>query len=586
MLSEVDTNDANTAGLLAHGIEDLRAQFGANLFTPQINWQALSFAAFDSHGQQLSACGEFPNVPPQEIMIAWARSEKQFVPMRVVLDNGLPSCLALVDPSAVQSWGLDATPSALATAKEAVIVGVWISGLRNAFDLDHACHQLGLAGAQSRMVCALVRCGDLRLAARDCGVAYSTARDLIGDAMARVGVHKRTSLIDMVTKICIGVAPSELQNWANFMDIWGVSQRQAQIAVAICAEITRDQVARTLGISVATTKKELALVFESTGVRTASELAVVVQETIFVAALSRLIGTGPLFFYDNSEPLRLVVSKSDSRVIGVSDYGPRTGKPVLILHSSSASRPVPRVLVRALQNKGFRPFSIDRPGFGMTDPSGREGDPFVIACDDIRTVCSAFGFMSIDIIARGGAQVGVYFAHQSPEMVKRMVLVAPDPPTRTSKPTNGILGAAKHFIQSNPFLTETLAKVFVSNLRKLDTRSLILKTIAASPPDVAVMQDAQNLADYKRGFQMFTSGKIAGYAAEQAALVREADPPVLRNTGDWHVLVGAHDPLHDPAEMKTYWQSILPNAQYTLIRDGGRFLVMSHPDVIVDGLID
>jgi pimeloyl-ACP methyl ester carboxylesterase/DNA-binding CsgD family transcriptional regulator len=566
------------------GLEDFRSQFGEHLFAPQLNWAALSLAAFNSFGRVLAQSDEFPDTQPIELLSKWQTKDDHFILAPLILEDGSPSNLALFEPSALKSWDLDPKQAAILNTQGCAFIGVWISSLRSPFDLVISCQKLGLTGAQTKLVAALVRNGDLRSAARSLGIAYSTAREFIGDAMKVVGAGKRAALVDMVTKLCLGVLPEGSQYWRILVDSWGLTIRQARLAAALSAGMSRENVAKSNHVSHATAKKELTIVYERLGITSASELATFMVETAYIAALSKLVQNGRHFAFDRYEPLRLISSKADNRVIGISDYGPIGGKPVLVLHSSSSSRPVPRALVLALQRDGFRPFSIDRPGFGATDPINEPGDPFVLACADIRTVCEELGFEAFDLVARGGAQVALHFAHQFPNLLKRVVLVAPDPPTRISKPTKGILGALKRLVQANPYLTEALATLIVSNIRQLDTKSLILKAISGSLPDEQVMQDPQNVIDCRRGFQMFTSGKIKGYAVEQAALVLEADPPVLRSTHDWLILIGAHDPLHHPEEMQFYWQSLLPEAHLSILPDGGRFLAMSHTEVIVEHL--
>jgi hypothetical protein len=124
--------------------------------------------------------------------------------------------------------------------------------------------------------------------------------------------------------------------------------------------------------------------------------------------------------------------------------------------------------------------------------------------------------------------------------------------------------------------------MLVATLQATNVRDLVLRTVRDSAPDVAVMKDARNLSDYYRGFQMFLSGRVHGYVREQAALVAQPDPPAKADARDWNVLIGAHDPLHLPADMERYWRALLPAATFATIPDGGRFLVMSHARKIAE----
>ncbi|MBI1399428.1 alpha/beta fold hydrolase [Hyphomonas sp.] len=572
------------APVLESGVVDTRNELGQRLFVPQINWSCLSVAAFASSGSLLAASRDFPATDAGEVEAAWRHRTQEVAPMPARLDDGAPSIVALVSPEVARRWGLDPGAQAIVRLPDAYIVGVWMAASRTPSGLSWACERLGLTSLQAKVVTALACHGNLRAAAARAGVTYATAREALGGAMARTDTRKRSVLIDRVSCLAFGVLP-EGGTGANLLeDIWGLTPRQARLSMALAQGASRDAAARGAGVSEAVAKKELTFVFETLGVTSGAGLTAYLSEATSIAALSRLVADDIHFAFDRSEPLRLVPARQDGRMIAVSDYGPRSGRPVLVLHSSSASRPVPSVLLSALHARGFRPISIDRPGFGLTDPMPLEGDPFALAGDDIRTVCDALGFDKIDVVARGGAQVAVHFAVQSPERVARVVLVAPDPPTRISRPTSGVLGAIKRALQTNPHVMEVLSLVLVSSLRRIDAKELMRKAVATSVPDLQTMEDARNFADYRRGFQMFLSGRLKGYVREQAALVTEPDPAIPANTIDWHVLIGLHDPLHEPAEMESYWRILLPDARFTVLPDAGRFIVMSHPELVVAAL--
>jgi pimeloyl-ACP methyl ester carboxylesterase/DNA-binding CsgD family transcriptional regulator len=563
----------------------LACNLGERLFVPQVNWSSLSFAAFAANGVHIASCGQFPVLDPAVVeQISKGRS-RDFEPVKVRLSDGAQTVIAFVEPRIAQRWDLPDDARTVVDAAQSGLVGIWISSMRAPSGLVWACERLGLTPLQSRIVSELVCCGDLRKAAAIANVTYPTARDALADAMMRAGVNKRSALIERIACLSFGVLPEESGPADILKDIWGLSTRQAQLAIALAEGASRRDAARGAGVSEAVAKKELALVFEMLGVSSSAGLTAYLSEAASIAALSRLVADDIHFSFDRSEPLRLIPAPRGGRMIAFSDYGPRTGRPVLVLHSSSASRPVPTLLVAALHARGFRPISIDRPGFGLTDPMEGSGDPFELACDDIRTVCDALGAGAIDIIARGGAQVVLHLAAQSPERVGQVVLVAPDPPTRVSKPTVGTLGEIKRAIQSNPMVMEALSRVLVSSLRRIDARVMIERAVGASAPDMKVMEDPRNFTDYKRGFQMFLSGRLKGYVREQTALATEPDPPRPVNVSHWQVLIGAHDPLHDPNNIEGYWRTLLPEARFTILQDAGRFIVKSHPELVADALL-
>jgi len=568
--------------LFNSGVEDVRAATAERLYVPQIRWDRLAAGAFDSDGAVLATTANFPAIDPDQVVAAVAAK----LPVLTGAGEDRRQNLILFAPRrAAQTWRLPGSIEDIANTENAVIVGLSAARIRSEAAVHEVCESLGLSPLQAALIAALVRHGDLARAAQESNVAYSTARESIAEAMARVGASKRATLIERVVSLAFGILPSGADGRTFLRDAWGLTPRQATLAVAIAHGATRAEAARSAGASEAVAKKDLANVFVTLGVVNATELSALLSEAAALATLMEVTRGSLAVSSDHREPLRLVRRPRGEGLIAFSDYGPQDGSPVLILHSSSASRPAPTRLVRALQRRGFRPFAIDRPGFGLTDAIEPSGDPFADACADVRTVCGRLGINKIDLVARGGAQVAMHLAAQSPDLLARVVLVAPDPPSRISRPTAGVLGAVKRAFQSNPALIEPLTRLFVGNLTNVEIRELVFRTVRSSPPDLAVMRDALNLADYCRGFQMFMSGRVQGYVREQAALVVQADPPA-NLAAHWRVLIGAHDPLHHPHETSAYWRTLLPHARIEILPDAGRFIVMSHADLVADSLVN
>ena len=118
------------------------------------------------------------------------------------------------------------------------------------------------------------------------------------------------------------------------------------------------------------------------------------------------------------EPSRFSMRPNGRCTIAWSDYGPASGKPVLIVHSNWCCRFVPRVLAQELQRRGWRPIAIDRPGFGGTSlGSSSKDDPFGQAIEDVLQVLDAAKIEQIPIIARCGAQFTLACKAAAPERV-------------------------------------------------------------------------------------------------------------------------------------------------------------------------
>jgi pimeloyl-ACP methyl ester carboxylesterase/DNA-binding CsgD family transcriptional regulator len=490
--------------------------------------------------------------------------------------------------SLARDWALPIEAMATLEDARAAAVIIVVGPLSAAQVLADVCKAFGLTDLQTRIAIGLVRTGDVRGAAQQAGVSYQTARKVAFDAMQRVGAPRIAGFIERLVRLSFGVWPQGEAGAAELTDIWGLSARQASLALRIAEGMTRAEAAAASGLSEATAKKELDLIFDVMGVRSAGALARAVTEARALALITDATHGEAQIDSDMVEPLSLF-RRPDGSQVAYSDYGPRSGQPVLILHSSSASRPAPSRLVTALQARGFRPLSLDRPGFGLTDlhpdRAWARNHPFLAAVDDMKLFLAHLKLKRIDIVARGGAQVATATAQTAPEIMGRVVLVNPDPATASHNRRSGPVGALQEAYMRHPDLIEGLVRLVASNLSSSQSRRIMLKSVESSPLDTAIFADPRNMADYRRGFRLFSTGRTAGYVAEQSAIHSWTCPP-LTGAGHWRVLLSRHDFLHDPDRTLEVWRSILPEARLDWVEDGSRLMVMSHADLVARTLTE
>ncbi len=501
-------------------------------------------------------------------------------------DDARPAAVIYAPVDQAAGWTLPAEVRAALDRPGAAILAMAVAGIGDGDALDDACRAFRLTPLQTRIAAGLVRTGNVRGAAREAGVAYETARTVVADTMRRVGAPRLSSLIERLVRLSFGIWPEGRDGAGVLSDVWGLTTRQATLALRLAEGQTRARAARASGISESTAKKDLDIAFAALGVRTSAALARAVTEIRALALLTEATHHDVNIGNDFLEPLGLF-TRPDGSHIAYSDYGPKGAAPVLVTHSSSASRPAPMTLVRALQAQGFRPLSIDRPGFGLTDPvQDREAhrvDPFAGACPDFVALCEHLKLSRVDIVARGGAQVALALVRRRPDLIGRVVLVNPDPPTRSEQGERGPFAAIKAAFLRRPDLIEKLAGLWVASLGRGQVERVMSQSFGACPPDAAVMSDPGMLADYARGYRMFLTGRIAGYVDEQTAMTRWSTAP-LHGLDHWRVLLGGQDVMHDPARTLAFWSATLPDTPIEVLEDGGRFLAMSHPDRIAETL--
>lgn len=453
--------------------------------------------------------------------------------------------------------------------------------------LERACASFGLTGAQTRLVLAVMRAGSIKAAAQALSISHVTAREALSDVYRRTGARRLPELVGLLSGLAFGFLPSKGDHAPLLVDVWGLTRKQASVAVLVASGASREEAARALGLSVAVVRKELEQVFAALRVTSASELA---RTVATLSALGALLGAtaGHLGYTDpRAEPLRLLPRADGSR-IAWSDYGPAGGRPVLIVHSSMTTRLAPSGLVAALQVQGFRVLALDRPGFGMSDPipglKPGEHDPFEAAAEDVVALLDALRLPTIDILARGGAQAVLALARRAPERLGKVLLTNPDPHSGSDSFRHGPIGAIKEAYLRQPELIGAVARLIAANLTRENAMRILQKSMRGSPPDEAAVADPQIAEDYWRSLRMFATGRMEGYVAEQVAIARGGHPAPLPGR-DWRVLIGAHDTMHDPDHVERYWRAVLPDGRFERVASAGRFMAMTHTDRVVEALL-
>lgn len=495
--------------------------------------------------------------------------------------------LAYIPGQEAANWGL---PDDVRQALEAAPRGVLIATTSAASEkpLRRACAAFGMTGLETRVVEATLRTGSIRAGAAAAKLSYATAREAMSAALAKGGATRMPGLLHHLSLLALGIFPNGDGASELLTDRWGLKPRQAQIALLLAQGMTRADVARAIGASEATVKKQTDVIFQTLGVASAAALARSISVVTAMQALAEA-SHGRIGWVDgNAEPLRFVHRPGGGR-IALSDYGRVGGRPVVILHSSMTSRHPPRGLVAELIRRDFRVLAIDRPGFGLTDIDGEvagsdPSDPFEPAAHDMKIVLDRLRIDRVDIVARGGAQVAVAFAGLFPGRCGAVVLVNPDPPSTRDTRRWGPLGAFKEAYFQRPELILPAARLIARSMTRGFLVKVLHKSMRGSPPDEALLADEEVVDDYYRAVRMFSTGRLAGYVREQTALARGTPHDYPVDGGGWSVLLGGHDTLSDPGTTLAYWQERIPAANFEIFQDQGRLLAYAVPALVVERL--
>lgn len=550
------------------------------------NRETLGFLLFDAAGEPIP----FPTAPwvPrfESLDLLKSHADPRSTDNRLlhVASPGGGSIFALWAPfGETVNWNLPASLRLTAEKYPKCHVVLFTGG--GGRPIDHAIAGFALTPLQQRVVAGVVRFGNLRSAAAKLGMSYSTARETMAEATRRMSLPNTPAVVRTVVAAAFGIMPDDLEAPALLADMLGISERQARTALLVSSGASREAAAAALGTSAAVIKKELEALFANFGLSSAAQLSRLITEAQALRLFARSTDNAPGFLDPAIEPSRFAVRPNGRGVIAWSDYGPVSGKPVLIVHSNWCCRFVPRVLAVELQRRGWRPIAIDRPGFGGTSlGSASKDDPFGQAVADAVQLLDLLKIDTIPIIARCGAQFALAFAAAAPERVGPAVLVSPTPAADSGGKRAGPVGAFKEAFFRSPRLIEFFFGAISAQFTFARVEHLMQSISKGSPADEALCHDPQFIRDRFRALRPFTTGNFKGGVLEEMVISQGAWRVPTLDVGNWLILQGGADPLNSTEEVAAYWKRILPRTPMEVVGEAGRFMTSSHSSLVVDRL--
>lgn len=544
-----------------------------------LDTSVLGIAVLNQNGEMISCTEEF-GADGSEKYIDPEFAQQSLLRARGLFDPA--TSMVYIPTTMLDVW---AWPQAITQAVRAPdAVAVFTERLNQPGAIRKACFALGLRNVHHKVIEATIDQGTIKAAAHQLDISHQRARAIIAEALAATQCSTIQELVSTIAAQAFGVIPKDNASVDELLrDIWGVTERQASLAILISEGHTRAAAAQFLGLSQAVVKKEMSALYQGLGINSAPELATRLAAARLFAYLklsSKITGEIGDF---SMEPLEIMFA-SDGRRIAFSDYGPKDGFPVFFIHSSMTSRFVPLSIRRALMHRGFRIISIDRPGFGLT--SKAHWNQFEQAAKDFCLVQDHIGAKSALALSRGGAQFLLALARHRPDALVGAVVVNPDPATIASDKRMGPLGAVKEYFLRSPFMISTFATITAKALNPERVRYWLRKSLASSSSDLKAAMSTEVANDYWRSVRGFSIGQLDGYIAEQIELAVSADHILNKPQWPWTFVIGAQDVLHDPNATADYWQNLVSESELIFVEDGGRLLAFTHAPFIADALLN
>ena len=449
------------------------------------------------------------------------------------------------DAEAAARWPLDPeAKAALAAGPDRLVVVVGAPS-RSSELARRAARVLDLTALEARLAEALMFAPNLEVAAADAGVGRETARDALRRINAKAGVRRTPELIGrLIGVMCVAQANGD-DDEALSETAFGLTPAEARVGAQIARGLTAPETAQALGLSPETVKTHMKAVLNKTGAKGAKDFARLLgeaRELVAVASASESV----FGEQEGGGRLRVIASLDGARRIALIDYGPYDAQPVLVFHGAAAGRRLPDGVRQAMIAAGLRPIVVQRPGFGLTDPTG--GDYPATAAADMAAVIERLRLRKIHVLARDtGTPTALAFAHAYPDLLDRMVLMNPHPPMHLEDQRTTFVASVQRHLLRNPDLVVAFAEFL---RRQATTRLLerILFKALEADADLQALEDPAVRQFLIRDIQAMCARSVYGFAAEHAVYANDwrPAPSAAQHTG-WIVaqstgLTGHVDP--------------------------------------------
>ena len=261
----------------------------------------------------------------------------------------------------------------------------------------------------------------------------------------------------------------------------------------------------------------------------------------------------------------------DGRRVAVDTTGPDTGQAVLLMQAAPGSRrfdPVPAATAAA----GVRLLSIDRPGYGGSDPLPAGVAPTITRfADDAAAVLDHLGITDVAVVGwSAGGRVAAALAARRPELMRALVLAATPAPDEDVPWISEEQRPFIEFMKADPLgcvpaLVEQLAEMAKAPGRALVTGGDADSALLAADPALGEAVDAMVAEGFRHGL-MGLALDLVSYTAMPWGF----DPAAIG--APTVCAYGVEDAIVPPAH-GAWWASRIPGAEVWAVPATGHLVL-------------
>ncbi len=275
-----------------------------------------------------------------------------------------------------------------------------------------------------------------------------------------------------------------------------------------------------------------------------------------------------------------VLQLQDGRRLAYAEHGVTDGFPVIFMHGSPSSRLFRHPDESIAQSLGVRVITVDRPGFGLSDP--KPDRSLLDWPDDVAELADRLGLLRFAVVGvSGGGPYVAACAYRLPQRVTRAALISGFGPLDVPEAVRGMMGSQRAiygWLRRAPAAARLIARVqaWQIGLIARSPRFYVRLSAMLSPhPDKMVLRRPEVRQVFEEDIREAFRQGSGGQAVEAWVLLQ----PWGFRLEDIRVLVllwqGNQD-INVPLSMGQYMARAIPGCQAVYCQDEAHLLFFNH----------
>ncbi len=263
----------------------------------------------------------------------------------------------------------------------------------------------------------------------------------------------------------------------------------------------------------------------------------------------------------------------DGRRLAYAEWGEFDGRPVLFCHGTPSGRLLHPPDPGAFDGLGTRWITVDRPGYGRSDPQPRRD--LLGWARDVEQLADHLGLEAFSVAGlSGGGPHALVCAHALPGRVRRTAVVSGVGPMtpETLRQLFPVRRLGVRLARTVPWVLPLLMRL-VDDPRRVDRH--YREVLAQCPSDRSILERPTIRSMLQENWADASRQGLGAYAADARvfALPWPFDPSAIRGPVRlWHGDADASVPL----EMASRLSRVIPGATLEVVPGAGHFLFFEH----------